>query len=301
MAEVNVTNTEETVNKSEFGNRFGNNNEEKANSEKGTKTRNGYTCGEDRPHITSSTGDDEQYWGVSIESNLVSKNQIRSNISNKLQQIFNDFIGCNLFLEPGTGRFRLMAFFGPSGVNPDAPVKAFDQETELGVDKAARPLFEMQKLGNRKRNIYKVTKQGHGILSDLVPATFMDIDKNGWVKNFDKFFWEVSNTPVQVNGYMANWYAPQNSNLVWAGVELDITKVMRLCKNRIDEKNKDNHQYDYQLTATNIVMIPQMILSYAQQEADFIIRLEEIDSTEMANMCRNCGIGYNFANLTGVC
>ena len=293
----NTNNTNNVAVEETFGNRLGVNRNTNDSQTIADAKKSGYERGEKRPAVTISNGD-EQYFGVKINSNLVSKNQIRSNISDKLQQIFNDFIGCNLFLDPSTGQFRLVAFFGPEGLNSEAKYSAFEQILSNDVKDTSRPIFNAMQVAGKAQQIYKMTRNGHGILSDFVANCGpFDKDENGWLKNPNKFYYEVSNQPVTVNGYVSSYYMPQQKRFVWAAVELDITMALKLCKNRIDSKNDKAHDYRYQLTATNSMVVPQVICSYQQQEADFIVELKEIDATELMKMCTQIGVAWPMANM----
>jgi hypothetical protein len=295
---VNVNTGEETnTSKVGFGNQFGTHDNDNAEKETAVpKARGGYDLGKERPHISTATDEGDRYWGAPISVHVLPKNQLRTNISMTLQELFKDYIGCNLFLDPNNnGLFRLIAFFGPENSNPEAVCTCFDKILEKeNKSETKLKIYETIKNGNKQQKIYQITRKGHGILSDLIAAPK---DENGWIKNIEQCYMQITNTPIQYNGLPVSYYNQQNTNYVWAAVELDITSVMRLCMNRIDGDDKKNrHQYDYLLRATNIMIVPQMIYSYSQQEVDYIIQLEEIDSTEMANLQRMAGMAYRPAN-----
>lgn len=290
MSEENKTET------SSFGNRVGVNrgNSSSDNSNKDGKNNSfGYKRGADRPQIVASSEQDI-YWGAEISSNILSKNQLRSNISEVLKGIFNDYTGCNIFMDPTCGQFKLVAFFGPQGLNPDAPYKAFDQDLEGKLKSSQHPLqiIATSNAGRGIGKIYHPTRDGHGLLSDFVPATPYQKDKDGWVTKFQNFYTEVSNTPQMYNGYYMSYFVPNSQEFVWAAVQLDVANVLRLCKDRINKKDKNAHHYDYLIMATNTMIMPTMqITSYAAQEVDFMVEIKEVDSTEMTKMLAQTGAG----------
>lgn len=298
--QVNVNDTQAAESSTGFGSRLGVDHSKETKKSPLQKEGRGYELDGHRTVIDGAIfEEDEMYWGVTKTSRLLPKNQLRTNVSNVLRGLFKDYVGCNIFLNQ-QGTFDVVAFFGPSVVNPDGKYRAFDVKTE---DTPQKPVMTPQdkaiamlNLMNANKTIYRITKDGHGLLSDLVKVGWGEKDSNGWVKNIQKHYTEVTNTPMQWNGYMLSYYTQQNTNSVWCAVTLDIYQVLKFCFGHKVATVDQGHKWDYEITATGTMVYQTVISSYAQQEADFLVEIKEIDSVEMGDLANHIGIATGFAN-----